>query len=698
MPFMKALQREKPFVYKIKMEKEWTKEKRIEFLRNNPAFWSRLGIVTTPPVVERGKLICRENVELNVKRHKTFYEQGVLLHSFILPLGWIGVGKYDYVEIERILIHFFKELPDAYILPRIKLDPPIEWLLENPEDAFVFEGGSTDLAEIRKSVENSRHPINGAVFDGYTGLQSFSSRKWWQDAGEALRKLIIYLKATPFANRIVGYHLAYGCCGETTRWGSWEEDWTHRGDFGVSAKRDFENYLREKDYPIIEIPSTQERYRIQYLHDLRSTEQEIVYSQFLSDSNVDAMEFFAKVVRQLEPEKPTGYFYGYQLEVADCSHAGHAALERVLQSEYIDFLAGPKGYHRASPYDPGVGQAPTQSIGLKKLWIDEVDNRTHLCKDTDKKAHVARDLAQTKCVYWREFIKNLSNKQGFWIMDLGGGWFDDAEIMNEIKYIIETNTRLRSFSESSKSVSEVLIVYDDAFFHQVKTELKLYHALMPKALSIMKESGTPIDIYRLCDLENLPLNHYKVIVFLNCIAINGQQMRDTLLRIDEQAHIMWQYVPGLISDEKYDINNVISWTGMQVEEIFDEQYSYPIVKVVSEKATILKKNSKGDAIMAYTYHSGRKNILNTLPDTLTVEDFRSVLKDAGVHLYSSGYSTVQATNQYIYVTAGRDITEPIRLREARRCKELFSNTIFEKTKELKINVAAGTGVFIEYIE
>lgn len=680
------------------MKTDWTKEQRIEFLRENPGFWTRLGLVPSPPIVEEGKLVCLEDVELNVQRHKSLYEQGIILHSFILPLGWIGVDKYDYEQTDRILASFFRELPNVYLLPRIKLDAPIEWLLENPEETFVFENGPTDVEKIKESVEASRHPVYGAILDGLTGLQSFSSRKWLQDAGKALNRLLLRLQKTPYSNRILGYHLAYGCCGETTLWGSWETDWTHRGDFGISATRAFLSYAAEKGHNCKAVPSTRERYEVDGLRNLHSSKLGELYSHFLSDANANAMEFFARIAKQIEPQKPVGYFYGYQLEVPDCSHAGHAALERILQSQDIDFLVGPKGYYRVGPYDPGVGEAPSQSISLKKLWIDELDNRTHLCKDTDEKSQGAANLAQTTSVYWREFTKNLVNRQGFWFMDLGGGWFEDAEILREVKRIVAENSRLRPLMKRAKSFSEVLLVYDEEVFHKVKTARELYHALIPKSLAVMKECGAPIDIYRLSDLANLPLEKYKVIVFLNCIAVESHQLCNVLSELNPQANIVWQYAPGLITDEKYDINNVHFWTGIEIEKANNEQYAYPTIKISAIAENVLKKNFNGESIMAYSHHNGRKNILNVMPDMFTVEDFRCILEDAGVHLYSTAYSTVQATDAYLYIMSGKDIKTPIHLKEARRCKEVFSNRVFEKCVSLEINVTAGTGIFIEYID
>lgn len=75
-------------------------------------------------------------------------------------------------------------------------------------------------------------------------------------------------------------------------------------------------------------------------------------------------------------------------------------------------------------------QTPPMSINRKKIFIDELDVRTHLSCWPD-----AKDMGGTRTMLWREFSKCMQSASGFWWMDLHGGWFDSKEVMDEIKKI-----------------------------------------------------------------------------------------------------------------------------------------------------------------------------------------------------------------------------------------------------------------------
>ena len=59
-------------------------EEKVEFLRENPIFWSRFGFEK-----ESGNI---ENHILNAKRHKDLFDCGIIAHSSILPSGWVAPG------------------------------------------------------------------------------------------------------------------------------------------------------------------------------------------------------------------------------------------------------------------------------------------------------------------------------------------------------------------------------------------------------------------------------------------------------------------------------------------------------------------------------------------------------------------------------------------------------------------------------
>ena len=106
-------------------------------------------------------------------------------------------------------------------------------------------------------------------------------------------------------------------------------------------------------------------------------------------------------------------------------------------------------------------QTPPMSINRKKIFIDELDVRTHLSCWPD-----AKDMGGTRTMLWREFSKCMQSASGFWWMDLHGGWFDSKEVMDEIKKIEAAAKDMRA--EKREPTAQVLIVTDTESFHCAK--------------------------------------------------------------------------------------------------------------------------------------------------------------------------------------------------------------------------------------
>ena len=75
---------------------------------------------------------------------------------------------------------------------------------------------------------------------GTIALQSFSSKKWLSDAGEALTRLIDHIENSKYGNKIIAYHIAFGTSGESMLWGRTTGKFA---DYGISNKKHFLDYL-----------------------------------------------------------------------------------------------------------------------------------------------------------------------------------------------------------------------------------------------------------------------------------------------------------------------------------------------------------------------------------------------------------------------------------------------------------------------
>lgn len=689
---------------------------KIEFLREEPIFWSRFGI----------EYDGWDKHPVNVMRHKALADKGIVVHSSVIPVGWIGPNQYDYTETDKLFDLLFTTCPDIVFLPRIKLNVPNGWCEENPEDVFVYSEGPRTLEEIKALIGTPVHGSHPCKKTDMLALQSFSSKKWQSDASEALARFIKHVESSKWGEKIIGYHIAYGTSGESSQWGSWYQHPRHKGDYGISATKAFVEYAKKHGHDYSAVPEIDRRFYIsdtpvpnnkfhigkptidKLFYHTKEDEDCIVYSEFQREMNVDAIETFCKVVKDIVPEKLTGIFFGYICEPEVCANPQHSGFDRILASPYVDFLAGPKGYHRVGPTDPGFGQGVPNSVNLKKLWVDEIDNRTHLCKTNYSKDFPAKNFGQTRGVYWREFTENVAFHQGYWWMDLMGGWLDSEEIQNEIALLNETSKQLYLEKATHKAVSEVLMVIDENTVHHMRPNFNLHEALINHTGSIIKESGVPVDIYRLADLEEIDLSRYKMVVFMNAFYADREKLKEVLNKFPKNCQVIWNYTAGILSagDKSFGFDNVKKLTGFKLAEYISdtpkehEQSCFPVVYVEnSDDVTPVEFYSDGHIKLAkHTDENGRIHIMNAMPYDLTVERSRELLADAGVHLYAPAYCTVNADNRFVYVLAEKQMHLEVNLKEPTTCKNVFTGEVFKDAKTVSADMEEGTCIFLKYIK
>lgn len=701
-------------------------QERIEFLRQNPIFWSCIDSSANTSYIEAAGGKHFVDFEKNLWRHKALKEKGIKIHSFTLSLGWVGDNEYDYSLTDTLLENLYNTIPDAYFLPRVFMDAPLKWCKSHPEDLLVYFNGPRTREEIAELIGTPAHDWYGfnqisvdgsrANIDGLIGLESFSSPRWLKDASEALRRLMEHIQNSKWADRIIGYHIAYGCCGETTTWGSWEKSLDRKGDYGITATQEFIKYAHEHGKNCNGVPTPTQRFVMEendLAHLFLQTEQDkqsVLYSKFISDVNINAMEAFGKTVKAFDSNLLVGVFFGYIIEVPHSSNAGHLGFERLVNSQYIDFVSGPKGYYRVDPYGPGFGQAVPNTISRKKIWVDEIDNRTHLT-DMSQFTYIdtsaAKDMDETRAVYWREFSKNIAFNQGYWWMDLMGGWLDSECIQNEIRILNEMSKRLYQEIDSYQSVTEILLIIDENAMHYMRPVGALHSTFLEKFGATIKECGAPIDLYRLSDLDELDLEKYKIIFFLNAFCTDNENLKRILQKTRKDCCIVYNYTAGILDrkNNSFGLQNVCNLTGFSMNEFTKgtqisghENCPFPMVYVQeTDNIEILERYSQGDIRIAKRKDKdGRVYIIDAMPTDMTVEFARSLMEDAGVHFYAPPYNTVNADSRFVYVISGKGLNGALLLRESKNCENVFNGEQYENVTEIPLVLKAGNGAFIKY--
>ena len=113
----------------------------LKLLKNEPIFWSRLGFYIDADKNGEKPIVFGDDYEKFQKFHYDFQDAGVTVHTCILHSGWTGVDKYDYSVTDKVLDTLLKDGKIKYFMPRIKLNVPIDWCYENPEDILVYHNG-----------------------------------------------------------------------------------------------------------------------------------------------------------------------------------------------------------------------------------------------------------------------------------------------------------------------------------------------------------------------------------------------------------------------------------------------------------------------------------------------------------------------------------------------------------------------------
>ncbi len=488
---------------------------------------------------------------------------GIKCHTTILHSGWVGVDTYDYTLTDKTLDALLKDNRDILYMPRVKLNVPPMWCAAHPEDTFVYSNGLRTAEEIRALVGGTRHdwfgadmkgyPVNGGQngsfadhenFHGLIGLQSFSSKQWIKDASKALSRLIDHImNDTPYGSQIIGFHIAYGCCGETTQWGSW-------------------------------------------IHG--------------------------------KPER-------------------HG--------------------------DPGGEQGPAMSVSRQKVWLDEIDNFTHL----DRRASgLVCDFAETRSILWREATKNLSRDQGFWWMDLGEGSFDAPDVMQEIRAITDFAATLNE--KPWRSESEILLVQDNVSLCKTPLSYGLNAGLLRELPAEMQLIGAPVDTLRTSDLLDCDLSRYRLVVFGHTFYFEKGQWESIRARLRPDATLVFHHAPGALSPD-FSLDHVQEITGMRVRELpwqweVDGDYGYsfgyqsgrvknyeymqqdfPALEILPQEGVQVMATYPTEQIMTARC---KKTVLCAYP-SLRTPDLRALAEEAGCHMYAPVGCVVQGDNRFVSV-------------------------------------------------
>lgn len=506
---------------------------------------------------------------------------------------WQADGRIDLTITQKQLRGVLDVCPDAAIFIRFHVNPPKWWQEKYPEENTIY-ADTTSMPDINWGVQriiedDEENPTR----------TSLASEKWKKEATEKLIEFLNLLQTLPESNALAGIQVAGGVYGEWHYWGFINNE----PDVSTPMLSYFRNWLVTKyhtDYNLQQawhndtitlstapLPTLTERKTTTsgIFRDPTKERNIIDYYKAQHQVIIDDIIHFCKIVKE-NWSRPiiTGAFYGYFYSVFGRETAGgHLELEKLLQSPYIDYLAGPGAYYPSAVEtgDPYRSRSLINSITLhQKLWLDEMDQQPPLLplKYKNYKENLDKSIANTR----RNLLFTYTKGQGLWFYDFGPsgfnggerlkdhgtfGWWDEPSLIADIQQL--KNIMDENLQAPYQSDADVLLVHSTETFYYTGSNKKqsyMGHQANNWIPSAIYKSGVVHDMIELSDLDKINLSQYKVIVFINTWMMSATQRTFIQNQVaTDGRHLVWIYAPGYCDGNQLNKEWIESLIGMKLQ-------------------------------------------------------------------------------------------------------------------------------------
>ena len=644
-----------------------------------------------------------------------FARAGFRVYTFDLPLGWVGPDRYDYGEVDRVFLDLLEADPQALCMPRVTVSAPGWWIDAHPEEAVRFADGT------------------GWVSNGLGGTkhESFASEAWRAEAGAALEKLVRRLLASPYADRVIGIHVAGGIYGE---WHAWSAP--NVPDTSEPMRRAFAAYLRlkyggdvqrlrkawgapEAAFETVTIPTLDERRAgdVGMFRDPSKSRRVADYYEAFHNATVDAIDHLCRVVKKASANRLlTCVFYSYSPDLIWPQEGDHRAASRAHRLSSIDIFSSPHSYERRKLGQDGLFRNYPASEQLHgKLFIDEGDDRTSLAKDPDF-THV-KTIDQSIELLRREFGNAVSHGVGLWYMDQQGAWFHDPRIMAEMARMKRWADRSMDLPRGSAAQVAVISALQSEF-HIAGRDSKLNHVTGPAYIQQIGElckSGAAFDWYTIEDLAEGLVPPHRAYVLLDAYSLTDAQ-RAAIEKLKSGGRtLVWLYAAGYVTDRGLSLEAMSRLVGMKLTQLDRARLSFqttgPDGAVVRfglnvDQSPVFTPSEPGQDVWARLEGLGRPSIVSVRrPGWTSVFSsapavpawlLRRAFAAAGVHIYLDTDDNVSANASWLSIHAASAGRKTIRLPAACRVYDVIRDKLVSlKTRSFTIDMGFGaTRVFL----
>jgi len=646
-----------------------------------------------------------------VKVFRDFAEAGVDLFSFsatpteagygLSKTTWIAPDKYDFSQLDRRALMVLEADPEAFFFPRLYLHAPVWWSEKHPDDIVRYDPGNGKPVPF--------------VHSGGKPAPSWASAAWRRDTAEGLRRLIAHVQSAPYADRVIGYHLASGTTEEWMMWGANENQWVDYSPVNTALFRKWlqrryrtiDRLRRAWDDPEIAfetaaVPTKAQRSVAGFgaLHVLPREQPVVDYYLYNSELVADTIAYFARVVKEAAGrERIVGVFYGYLLQLCGeqrQQNAGHLALENVLNCPDVDFLCSPTSYAFRRLGGEGTSHFMSLLGSVKlhgKLWFDENDIRTSLSPGAaggwGKPANVAGDILQQD----KELANVLVNGTAQWWFDVGGNRYDTPELMKRLAGYVRNARTVLGVDRSP--VDQVAFVVDEDSLTYLRVADPLGRWLLVGQVPALRRLGAPVGDYLAADLERI--EDRRLFIFPTSLAPSPAQRRavDALKR--DGRVLVFLHLPGIYRNGRIETEAMSAFTGIRlglsrtpqelrvtIREMDDpivsglagqtygpKHKTLPVGFVDDPEAVVLGDLPDGRPGLAVRRHPGWTAVFSAVP-LLPAALLRNLARAAGVHAYIDTPDVVWASRNLLAVSVLEAGPRTVRLPRKSNVRDLYT--------------------------
>ncbi len=518
-------------------------------------------------------------------------------------------GMDEFVAAARRLLSV---VPDARILVRIGLHPPVDWVERHPDDIMRYDDGSLQPAILASEVHRDLLP----------GMYSLCSSAWRHDATLALLSFCAEVEGLEFTDRIIGYFLA---AGGTSEWYPVNPLTDHArkryADFSPAFKAEFSAFLRAK-YGTVDrlraawrrpdasfedppIPTLAERAFchvdeniLDAMLNMESAGRTIGKQIDLNPSsptnlgvflNADGYQHvadffhawhhgtansiihFARAIKNRYPDKLVGAFYGSY----GCTHffsgSTAEAVLPILDSGVVDFLAAPGVYNNREPGGYVAQREMQDSFRLRnQIFVVEEDSRTHLENDFYRDSMGLYTVTDAVGTLKRDFARNICEDLYAWWFDqhAHGGRYRDPAFYS--LFTRQQHIAASAWNRDRTKKNEIAIIYDQESVHHVSQNTSAM-MLDYYRTSDLARIGAPVDYYFHDDMGRSDMPDYKLYLMVNVFCLTQVEREAIIAKAARnRAMVVWLYAPGFIdpeADVRMSNTHIEALTGMKVGRI-----------------------------------------------------------------------------------------------------------------------------------